>query len=138
VQLLKLLKKQLVVVCFAHSSGATTVWHACCCSIAVTKRRKGGRRVDTTAMENTQEKKPTRIPVISEFRIATAEPCLHCGSRRKTLVASLGWICTGCFDHCKEEAEKLLEVGSGVVHIRQAYELAICSYRESHSVRANL
>jgi hypothetical protein len=92
--------------------------------------------VDTTSMEKTQEKKPTRIPVVSEFRIATAEPCLQCGLRRKTLVASLGWICTSCFDHCKEEAEKLLEVGSGVAHIRQAYELAISSYREAHGFQS--
>ena len=81
-------------------------------------------------------KKHERVPVIGEWRISTSDQCPHCGSRRKTLVVSLGWICTTCFDHCKEEAEKLVEVGSGVSHLRQAYQLAINSYRETHKLSA--
>ena len=88
--------------------------------------------MEAIGAQNREGKKHERVPVIGERRISTSDQCPHCGSRRKTLVVGLGWICTTCFDHCKEEAEKLVEVGSGVSHMRQAYQLAICSYRETH------
>ena len=98
-----------------------------------TIEQKEGTTMAAIGAQKSEEKKHERVPVIGEWRISTSDQCPHCGSRRKTLVASLGWICTTCFDHCKEEAEKLVEVGSGVSHMRQAYQLAICSYRETYS-----
>jgi hypothetical protein len=72
----------------------------------------------------------TRVPVVGELRRATCDPCSRCGSRRQTLVASLGWICTACFDRCKEEAEKLIVERNAVYRIPAAYERAIRSYSE--------
>jgi hypothetical protein len=45
-------------------------------------------------------------------------------------VSNLGWVCTICFERCKAAAEQLIEVGNGVSRMRQAYELAIHSYKE--------
>jgi hypothetical protein len=78
------------------------------------------------------ERHLTRVPVVGELRIATSNPCSRCGSRRKTLVASLGWICTACFDRCKEEAEKLVVERNAVYRIPEAYKRAIRSYSELH------
>jgi ribosomal protein L37AE/L43A len=74
----------------------------------------------------------TRVPVIGELRISTSYQCSRCGSRRKTLVASLGWICTVCFDRCKAEAEKLVGERNAVYRIPEAYKRAIRSYSELH------
>jgi hypothetical protein len=76
------------------------------------------------------EQHSTRIPVVCELRISTTEQCARCRSRRKTLVASLGWICTSCFDRCKEEAEKLSVERNAVQRIPEAYARAIRSYSE--------
>ena len=72
----------------------------------------------------------TRVLVVGELRISTSDQCSCCGWRRKTLVASLGWICTACFDRCKEEAEKLVVERNAVHRIPEAYERAIRSYSE--------
>jgi ribosomal protein L37AE/L43A len=69
-----------------------------------------------------------RVPVVGELRISTSDQCSRCRSRRKTLVASLGWICTTCFDRCKEKAEKLVVERNAVHRIPEAYERAILSY----------
>ena len=74
----------------------------------------------------------TRVPVVGELRISTSDQCSRCGARRKTLVARLGWICTACFDRCKEEAEKLIVKRNAVHCIPEAYEQAIRSYSELH------
>ena len=74
----------------------------------------------------------TRVPVIGELRISTSNPCSRCGSRRKTLVVSLGWICTACFDRHKEEAEKLIVERNAMYRIPEAYKRAIRSYSELH------
>jgi predicted amidophosphoribosyltransferase len=71
---------------------------------------------------------PERVLVIGERRCSSPPSCSTCGSRRKTWLRSLGWVCTGCFDQCKEAAEQCIEVGSGVARMRQAYERAILSY----------
>jgi hypothetical protein len=78
--------------------------------------------------------KTKRIAVLWERRISSHEPCSTCGSRRKTWVDTLGWVCTSCFDRCKENAELLVEAGSGASRLRQAYELAVYSYRAAHAV----
>ena len=78
----------------------------------------------------TREKlQPDHVLVIGERRRSFPTPCFTCGSRRKTWLRSLGWVCTACFDQCKETAEQGLEVGSGVARLCQAYERAILSYR---------
>jgi len=56
---------------------------------------------------------PERVLVIGESRRSFPTSCSTCGSRRKTWLRSLGWVCTGCFDQCKETAEECIEVGSG-------------------------
>ncbi|MGE0684942.1 MAG: hypothetical protein AB7P69_29025 [Candidatus Binatia bacterium] len=71
-----------------------------------------------------------RVVVLRERRITSSEHCPTCDSRRKTWTSILGWVCTLCFERCKAEAEQLIEVGSGASRIRQAYELAIHSYKE--------
>jgi hypothetical protein len=76
------------------------------------------------------EQQLTRVPVMGELRRSTSEPCSRCRSRRKTLVANLGWICTPCFDRCKEEAEKLIVERNAVQRIPEAYERAIRTYSE--------
>ena len=76
---------------------------------------------------------PERVVVLRERRITSSEHCPTCDSRRKTWVSLLGWVCTVCFERCKAEAEQLVEVGSGVSRMRQAYELAIHSYKEEVS-----
>jgi hypothetical protein len=77
----------------------------------------------------TREKlQPDHVLVIGERRRSFPTPCSTCGARRKTWLKSLGWVCTACFDQCKERAEQCLEVGSGVARLRQAYERAILSY----------
>ena len=75
---------------------------------------------------------PDHVPVIGERRRSSPTPCSTCGSRRKTWLRSLGWVCTACFDQCKERAEQFLEAGSGVARLRQAYERAILSYHAAH------
>jgi ribosomal protein L37AE/L43A len=73
---------------------------------------------------------PERVVVICERRITSAEHCPKCDSRRKTRVNNLGWVCTVCFERCKATAEQLVEIGNGVSRIRQAYDLAVHSYKE--------
>ena len=73
-----------------------------------------------------------RVSVVGELRISTSDQCSRCGSRRKTLVISLGWICTACFDQCKEEAEKLVVARNARYRIPEAYERAIYSYSKLH------
>lgn len=73
---------------------------------------------------------PARVVILRERRITSSEHCLTCDSRRKTWVSILGWVCTVCFERCKAEAEQLVEVGSGVSRMRQAYTRAIHSYKE--------
>jgi hypothetical protein len=75
---------------------------------------------------------PERVLVLRERRTSSHTPCAACGSRRKTWQSSLGWVCTVCFDQCKETAEQLIEVGSGVSRMRHAYELAVLSYHAAH------
>ena len=79
---------------------------------------------------------PARMLVISERRCSSQTPCSTCGSRRKTWLRRLGWVCTGCFDQCKETAEQCIEVGSGVARMRQAYARAILSYQAAHPAPA--
>jgi hypothetical protein len=76
------------------------------------------------------EQHTTLVPVIGELRISTPDPCPRCRSRRKTLVVSLGWICTRCFDRCKEEAERLVVERNAVRRIPEAYKRAIRVYSE--------
>lgn len=75
---------------------------------------------------------PERVLVMGESRRSSLPSCSTCGSRRKTWLRSLGWVCTACFDQCKEIAEQCLEVGSGVTRLRHAYEQAILSYHAAH------
>ena len=84
---------------------------------------------DTFRKEKTD---PERILVLQERRTSSHTPCATCRSRRKTWQRSLGWVCTVCFDQCKETAEQLIEVGSGVSRMRHAYELAVLSYHAAH------
>ena len=79
---------------------------------------------------------PERVLVIGESRRSFPPACSTCGSRRKTWLRRLGWVCTGCFDQCKATAEQCIEVGSGVAHMRQAYERAILSYQAAHPAPA--
>jgi ribosomal protein L37AE/L43A len=88
--------------------------------------------MEAVAMSLTEKAKAGKAVVLCERRTSSHEHCPACGSRRKTWVADLGWICTSCFDQCKEAAELVVEAGSGVTRLRQAYELAICSYRAEH------
>lgn len=88
--------------------------------------------MEAIAMSSTEKSRDRRAIVLCERRISSHEHCPECGSRRKTRVADLGWICTSCFDQYKEAAELVVEAGSGVTRLRQAYELAICSYRAEH------
>jgi hypothetical protein len=83
-----------------------------------------------TSAVKTVEQHATRIPVVCELRMSTTEQCSRCRSRRKTLVARLGWICTPCFDRCKEEAEKLIVERNAVQRIPEAYARAIHFYSE--------
>jgi transposase-like protein len=75
-----------------------------------------------------------RIVVVGERRRSSAPHCSVCGSRRKTWLDRLGWVCTVCFDRCKETAEQLVDAGSGVSRMRQAYDLAIRSYQVAYGV----
>ena len=75
-----------------------------------------------------------RVVIMRERRITSAEHCSTCDSRRKTWAPDLGWVCTVCFERCKARAEQVVEVGSGVSRLRQAYENAIHSYKEQVSV----
>ena len=79
---------------------------------------------------------PERVLVIGESRRSFPPACSTCGSRRKTWLRSLGWVCTGCFDQCKATAEECIEVDSGVARMRQAYERAILSYQAAHPAPA--
>ncbi len=90
--------------------------------------------MEAVAMSLTEKPKTGKSVVLCERRMSSHEHCPTCGSRRKTRVADLGWICTSCFDQCKEAAELVVEAGRGVTRLRQAYELAICSYRAAHVV----
>lgn len=87
-----------------------------------------------TASETCKKEKTglERILVLRERRTSSRTPCAACGSRRKTWQSSLGWVCTSCFDQCKEAAEQLIEVGSGVSRMQHAYELAVLSYHAAH------
>jgi hypothetical protein len=88
------------------------------------------------AMNNHKKEKAAseRVLVIGEKRRSSQTHCSMCGSRRTTWLDRLGWVCTVCFDRCKETAEQLIEVGSGVSRMRQAYELAIRSYQVAYGV----
>lgn len=90
--------------------------------------------MEAVAISLTEKPKAGRAVVLCERCTSFPEHCPACGSRRKTRVADLGWIRTSCFDQCKEDAELVVEAGSGVARLRQAYELAICSYRAAHEV----
>jgi hypothetical protein len=95
------------------------------------EERKERRRVmGVTSVVKKVEQYLTCVPVVGELRISTSQQCSRCGSRRKTLVASLGWICTICFDRCKEEAEKLVVERNALYRIPEAYKRAIRSYSE--------
>ena len=95
-------------------------------------RTERGRAMRVTSAVKKVKQHLTRVPVIGELRISTSNQCSHCGSRRKTWVASLGWLCTVCFDRCKEEAEKLVVERNAVHRIPEAYKRAIRSYSERH------
>jgi hypothetical protein len=104
-------------------------------SEGVERRKRNFRMERKLAMRSTSavkevEPQLTRVPVMGELRRSTSEPCSRCRSRRKTLVASLGWICTTCFDQCKEEAEKLMGERHAVYRIPEAYKRAIRTYSE--------
>ena len=83
-----------------------------------------------------EKRAPARVLVIGESRRSSPPPCSTCGSRRKTWLRRLGWVCTGCFDQCKATAEHCIEVGSGVARMRQAYARAILSYQAAHPAPA--
>ncbi len=89
-----------------------------------------GRVTRITSTVTEVEQRITRVPVIGELRIFTPDQCPRCQSRRKTLVMSLGWICTRCFDQCKEEAERLVVERNAVRRIPEAYKRAIRVYSE--------
>jgi hypothetical protein len=89
-----------------------------------------GRVTRITSAVTEVEQHITRVPVIGELRISTPDQCPRCRSRRKTLVVSLGWICTRCFDQCKEEAERLVVERNAVRRIPEAYKRAIRVYSE--------
>jgi len=74
-----------------------------------------------------------RVVSMRERRITSYKRCPTCDSRRMTWVPDLGWVCTVCFERCKAQAEQLIDVGSGVARLRQAYERAIHSYKETAS-----
>ncbi|HXG21879.1 MAG TPA: hypothetical protein VNN62_22725 [Methylomirabilota bacterium] len=71
------------------------------------------------------------VLVFCERRITSSDHCLTCHSRRKTWVSNLGWVCTACFEHYKQAAEQVVEVGQGVARLRHAYELAIHAYQRA-------
>ena len=91
-------------------------------------RMERGRTMRAISTTKKGEQHLRRVPVVGELRISTSDQCSRCGSRRKTLVMSLGWICTACFDQCKEEAEKLVVARNARYRIPEAYERAINSY----------
>jgi hypothetical protein len=95
-----------------------------------------GRVTRITSAVAEVEQRNTRVPVIGELRISTPDQCPRCRSRRKTLVASLGWICTRCFDQCKEEAEKLVVERNAVRRIPEAYKRAVRVYSEMNGCTA--
>jgi ribosomal protein L37AE/L43A len=88
--------------------------------------------METIPLRTREKTAPERVLVIGESRRSSPPSCSTCGSRRKTRLRSLGWVCTACFDQCKETAEQCLEVGSGVTRLRHAYERAILSYHAAH------
>jgi len=88
--------------------------------------------MEAIPLRKCEKTEPERVLVIGERRCSSPTSCSTCGSRRKTWLRSLGWVCTGCFDQCKETAEQFIEVGSGVTRMRQAYERAILSYHAAH------
>jgi hypothetical protein len=87
-----------------------------------------GRAMRMTSAVRKVEQHLARVPVIGELRISTPDQCLRCRSRRKTLVVNLGWICTRCFDQCKEEAERLVIERNAARRIPEAYKHAIRLY----------
>ena len=92
---------------------------------------KGTSAMGVVSLVPKEKNGAERVVVLRERRITSSEHCPTCDSRRKTWVRALGWICTICFEHCKAQAERLIEVGSGVSRLRQAYERAIHSYKET-------
>ena len=92
--------------------------------------------METIPLRPRAQPAPERVLVIGESRRSFPPSCSTCGSRRKTWLRRLGWVCTGCFDQCKEAAEQCIEVGSGVARMRQAYERAILSYQAAHPAPA--
>src|SRR5215470_17505446 len=94
--------------------------------------KKGAAAMTASDTRKKERTDPARIVVLRERRTSSRTPCAACGSRRKTWQSSLGWVCTSCFDKCKETAEQLIEVGSGVSRMRHAYELAVLSYHAAH------
>jgi hypothetical protein len=79
---------------------------------------------------------PARVLVLGERRCSALPSCAICGSRRKTWLRRVGWVCTACFDHCKERAEQWLDVGSGVARLRHAYEQAMLAYPVAYPARS--
>jgi hypothetical protein len=92
--------------------------------------------MDAIPLRQRETTAPKRVLVIGESRCSFPTSCSTCGSRRKTWLRSLGWVCTGCFDQCKEAAEQCIDVGSGIARMRQAYERAILSYHAAHPAPA--
>jgi len=92
------------------------------------QQEKGASKMEAIHIRKHEKTEPERVLAIGERRRSSSTHCSICGSRRKTWLRSLGWVCTVCFDQCKETAEKFIEVGSGVTRMRQAYERAILSY----------
>ena len=88
--------------------------------------------MEASPLRKREKTAPERVLVIGENRRSSPPSCPTCGSRRKTWLRSLGWVCTACFDECKETAEQGLAVGSGVARLRQTYERAILSYHAAH------
>jgi predicted amidophosphoribosyltransferase len=88
--------------------------------------------MEAIPLRKREKTEPERVLVIGESRRSSPPSCSTCGSRRKTWLRSLGWVCTACFDQCKETAEQCIEVGSGAARMRQAYERAILSYHAAH------
>lgn len=95
------------------------------------KRKDVGMRTATALKEETL--KSVGVLVFRERRITSSEHCPTCDSRRKSWVDSLGWVCTACFERYQEVAEQVVDVGSGVARMRQAYELAIHSYQQARN-----
>jgi hypothetical protein len=88
--------------------------------------------METIPLRPREQMAPQRVLVIGESRRSSPSPCSTCGARRKTWLRSVGWVCTACFDQCKETADRFIEVGSGAARMRHAYARAIVAYQAAH------